>query len=339
MTDSLVSADLTHLFVEALRLCKVQADESVLIFTDPAFPHPEYPPAAFAAAKVLGASPYMLVASSEDPFDSALCRAAWRSAGLVLGMSTVPRGIGSWMYTDTSDDALAAGVRVLMVQEPVGALRRMRPDADVMRRTLAGAQRMQSAREIRVTSQAGSDFTMRKDGRKAHAQWGIADSPGRWDHWPSGLVTCAPLEDSAEGRYVIAPGDVLLGQWHFASSEVELTLHGGRITGIQGGADATLLRDYLASFDDPGAYRLSHAGWGTDLRADWQYIGMDSESLYGSIMVALGRNVFNAPAPYCGMGGANASRVHYDICCRNASLWLDGELIVDNGRIVPPELA
>ena len=248
-----------------------------------------------------------MTASSEDPFESALCRAAWRSAGLVLGMSTVPRGIGSWMYTATSDEALAAGVRVLMVQEPPDALRRMRPDAGVMRRTLAGAQRMQPAGEMRVTSQAGSDFTLRKDGRKAHAQWGVADIPGRWDHWPSGLVTCAPLEDSAEGRYVIAPGDVLLGQWRKATSPVELTLHAGRITDIQGGVDAAMLRDYLAGFDDPDGYRLSHAGWGTDPRADWQHIGMDSESFYGSVMVSLGRNVFNAPAPYCGMGGANAS--------------------------------
>ena len=56
MTTPFAAADLTDLFVEALRLCKVQPDEAVLIFTDPAFPHPDYPPAAFAAAKVLAAS-------------------------------------------------------------------------------------------------------------------------------------------------------------------------------------------------------------------------------------------------------------------------------------------
>ena len=90
--DSLVSADLVRLFVEELRLCKVQVGETVLVFTDPAFPHPTYAPAAFAAAKVLGAAPYILLASSEDSFTSQLCRLAWQSAGLVLGMSTVPRG-------------------------------------------------------------------------------------------------------------------------------------------------------------------------------------------------------------------------------------------------------
>jgi len=337
MDVTLVSIDLVHLFVEELSLCKVQAGESVLIFTDPAFPHAAYPPAAFAAAKTLGAKPYIMVAHSEDDFTSQPCRAAWRNADLILGMSTVPRGIGSWMYTETCDDALAAGARVLMVQEPASVLRRMKPDPVVVGRTVAGAERMGKAREIRVTSLAGSEFTMRKDGRKAHGQWGVADIPGRWDHWPSGLVACAPLEDSAEGRYVIAPGDVLLGQWRFANNKIELELHEGRITEIHGGLDAALLRDYLDSFDDPNAYRLSHAGWGTDHRADWQYIGMDSESFYGSVMVSLGRNLFNAPAPYCGLGGANDSHAHYDICCRHASLWLDGELIVDNGRVLAPD--
>ncbi|MCC7354001.1 MAG: hypothetical protein IT330_09605 [Anaerolineae bacterium] len=338
MDISLSASDLVHLFVDELRLCKVAAGEDVLVFTDPAFPHAAYPPAAFAAAKVLGANPYILVANSEDSFASHLCRSAWRSAQMVLGMSTVPRGIGSWMYTDACNDALAAGARVLMVQEPLGPLRRMKPDPAVMRRTLAGAQRMEKAREMRVASRAGSDFTLRKDGRKGAGQWGVADAPGRWDHWPSGLVGCAPLEDSAEGRYVIAPGDVLLGQWRFAMSEIEMTLHEGRITEIRGGPDATLLRDYLASFDDPDAFRLSHAGWGTDHRADWRQLGMDSESFYGSVMVSLGRNLFDAPAPHCGLGGANASPAHYDICCRGASLWLDDDLIVDDGRLVPADL-
>jgi hypothetical protein len=98
LLTAVASADIVHLFAEELRLCGLQRDETVLIFTDPAFPRPVYPPAAFAAAKLLGARPYILTVSSEDDFTSRLCDAAWRGADLILGMSTVPRGIGSWMY-------------------------------------------------------------------------------------------------------------------------------------------------------------------------------------------------------------------------------------------------
>ena len=148
-----------------------------------------------------------------------------------------------------------------MVQEPLEVLKRMLPQDIIRQRGVAGAKRLQEAREIRVVSQSGTDFTLRKNGRNGMYQCGIADEPGRWDHWPSGLVTCAPLEDSAEGIYVIEPGDVLLGSWRHAQSRVTLTLEQGRITRIEGEADAYMLQAYLERIGDDGAFRFSHAGW------------------------------------------------------------------------------
>src|SRR5690349_6357460 len=127
MDLSLGSADLVAMFEQELRLCKVHEGETVLIFTDPRFLHPEYPPAAFAAARSLGANVYIMVSQGDQRLDDDLVRAAWRSADLILGMSMMPRGIGSWMYTDTHNAALEAGARVLMVQEPLEVLKRMLP--------------------------------------------------------------------------------------------------------------------------------------------------------------------------------------------------------------------
>ncbi len=334
MNHSLGGADLVAAFEHVLRLCKVQTGEAVLIFTDPRFPHPQYPPAAFAAARSLGADVYLMVSQGDQQLDDPLVRAAWCNADMILGMSMLPRGIGSWMYTDTHNTALAAGARVLMVQEPFEVLKRMMPSEEIRRRGLAGAQRLQEAQEIHIVSEAGSDYTLRKDGRKGAFQCGIVDGPGSWDHWPSGLVTCAPLEDSAEGVYVIEPGDVLLGFWRHAQSRVILILEKGRIVKIEGGPDAALLQAHLERAGDEGAFRFSHAGWGTDHRADWGHVGMDSESLYGTVLVAIGRNVFDAPAAHCGLGGSNNSVAHFDICCRNTSLYLDGELIIQNEQFM-----
>ena len=193
MSDWLRSADLVALFEQELRLCRVQAGESVLIFTDPRFPHPEYPPAALAAARCLGANAYILVSQGDQGFDDPLVRAAWCHADMVLGMSMLPSGIGSWMYTPVHDAALEAGARVLMVQEPQEVLKRMLPTDAIRRRGRLGAEALQAAKEIHVVSAAGSDYLLRKGGRRAMYQCGLADEPGRWDHWPSGLVTCAPL--------------------------------------------------------------------------------------------------------------------------------------------------
>jgi len=338
MDPAMSSADLVAMFETELRLCRVGAGENVLIFTDPRFPHPAYPPAAFAAARCLGANVYLLTSQGDQQLDDPLVRAAWQHTDMILGMSTVPRGIGSWMYTETHDAALSAGARVLMVQEPLEVLKRMLPNEEVRRRGLRGAQRLQEAKELHIVSEAGSDYILRKDGRVAMYQCGIADEPGRWDHWPSGLVACAPLEDSAEGTYVIQPGDVLLGIWRHASSRVELTLDKGKIIKVEGGADAYLLQSHLERAGDEGAFRLAHAGWGIDERADWGHVGMDSESKYGTVLVAIGRNTFRAPASYSGFGGENVSELHFDICCRHTDLYLDGELIIRDERFVAREL-
>ncbi len=334
-----MAADLVPLFQRELELCRVASGQNVLIFTDPQFPYPEYAQAAFAACRALGANPYLMVGTSWGKLADRLVHASWCSADLILGMSTVPRGIGSWMYTEVHTAALHAGARALMIQEPLPALVRMMPNEEVRRRGLAGAALLQAAREIRLISADGTELSLRKDGRKAMYQCGIADEPGRWDHWPSGLVTCAPLEWSAEGTFVVKPGDVLLGLWRHAQTEVRLIFEGGKLRRIEGGADALALRSYLERAGDEGAFRVAHVGWGTDPRADWSQVGMDSESKYGTVLLALGRNTFDAPAAYCGMGGQNASEAHCDICCRNVSLDLDGQPIIRAEQFLVPELA
>lgn len=333
MHPLLGSADLTPHFERTLRLCKVQGGETVLIFTDPLFPHPAYPAAALAAASTLGAQVYILTAQSDQDIEDKVIRAAWTHADMILGMSFLP-GSHSWMYSDVHSEALAAGARVLMVQEPPATLKRLPPTAEIRRISLAGAQRMEQAREVRITSPAGTDLTLRKDGRIGAYQCGVADEPGRWDHWPTGMVYCAPLEDSAEGVLVVQPGDVLLTSLQHARSEVRLTFRGGRVQSVAGGAEAMQIAAMLRAAGDDGADRLAHAGWGTDPRADWRVVGMDSESLAGAITVALGRNIFASPARHCGLGGVNRSRLHFDMCMLGTSLYLDGELVVDAGQLV-----
>jgi 2,5-dihydroxypyridine 5,6-dioxygenase len=332
-----LGTDIFQTWRDEFELCKVKPGETVLVFTDAQYPHAGYAGAAMAAARSLGADSFIMQAPS-GPMSLLANRfivEGWKAADMVIPITTIP-----WLYTDAHNEALASGTRTLMVNQDIASLRRLFPDEAVTKRTFAGARRMAAAKEIRITDDAGSDFTFRKDGRKGHAQVGVADRPGRWDHWPSGLVATGPLEDSAEGVYVVSPGDILLGLRRYVTTPIRLTLHEGLITNIEGGSDARLLRDRLESFNDPNAYRWSHAGWGTEHRADWNQIGMDSESKYGTVMVSIGRNIFNGTDENSGLGGTNYTQVHIDICCRDKNFYLDGEQIVSkDGKIVVPELA
>ena len=89
------SADIVDSFRNQLKLCKLTKGETVLIFTDPRYVRPEYVPAAFAAAKTLGAEAYVMISQGDQMLEDNLVCSAWNNADMVLGMSMLPRGIGS----------------------------------------------------------------------------------------------------------------------------------------------------------------------------------------------------------------------------------------------------
>lgn len=213
---------------------------------------------------------------------------AWKSADMIIGMTSA---IG-WLYSDAHNEALKAGARTLMVFEPVDILRRLFPCEEVRQRTINGAKLLDKGKILRITSDAGTDLTMSKEGRRGNAQYGISDIEGRWDHWPSGLVACAPLEGTAEGTMVIDSGDILLDLGRHVQSRIKLTIREGNIVKFEGGTDAKLLKSYFEAGKEKNAYQVSHIGWGTEHRAQWHTIGlkfwegggiMDSESYYGAI--------------------------------------------------------
>ena len=346
------ASDLVDLFYAHLKLCEVKAGETFLFYSTPGFARKEYITASLAAAKMLGANAFSLVATSNssatsdrDLAPSQLLEKTFLASDIVYGQ--IP------LYTDAHNVALAAGTRTLMVTQGVDTLKRGFPNEDVIRRTYAGAEVLRTANELRFTDDFGSDFTLRKDGRKGHAQVGVSKDKGRWDHWPSGLIACGPLETESNGIYVVKRGDIILGLQHRATSDVKITLEGGRLVKIEGGYDAQMIRERLelyklpdgAQYDSDGnlndPYRIAHAGWGTEHRAQWHIVGMDSESMIGSVMVSIGRNMFGSSDKYAGLHGKNYTPVHIDICCRNKNLYLDGEQIVSSengGTILPPEL-
>jgi 2,5-dihydroxypyridine 5,6-dioxygenase len=114
----------------------------------------------------------------------------------------------------------------------------------------------------------------------------------------------------------------------------------GAVTGIDGGREAMMLREYIDRQGDPNARRLSHVGWGLEKRARWETLamrgwdnggGVETRSVYGNILVALGEN--------SDLGGVNNSKLHIDISIRHGRLELDGQPIVDNGNFIARELA
>jgi 2,5-dihydroxypyridine 5,6-dioxygenase len=339
-----VAADLVSLFREGLRASRVGAGETVVVYCD-TLANPHYPAAFLAAAKDLGADAFQVVqpAIPADPTRGGGGRAAptpvivetMKRADVVVDVST-----GGMLYSDAQDAILGAGTRILRVREPDDTLRRMFPSEEVRRRSLAGQRVLAAARRLRVVTEDGTDLRVEKGDRRVHVQYGMADEPGRWDHWPTGMVSCTLLEESLEGRLVIGRGSLLFPLERYVMDPVACRIEGGRVAAVEGGGDALLLREYLGQWRDERTFRIAHLGWGTEHRARWETLalrgadgagGAEARSIYGGVLLALGENR--------DLGGANAAPVHVDIALRHAALELDGVRVVEDGRFALPELA
>jgi len=341
-----IIGELVNLFKEELRHCNLKSGETVLIFSD-STTNREYPAAFFGAAQDLGAHvfemrvPYLAgkarsisKAGREDVLPPKGPIEAMKAADLVIDLASI-----NWLYTEVHNEVLRSGTRTLMVHYPPDILRRLLPDDSVKRRTIAGANILKKGKRIRLTSPAGTDLTFDKTGRKAIGQYGASDVPGRWDHWPSGDVACAPLEDSTDGVLVIDKGDILLRINRYVSEPIRCEFRNARMTRIEGGLDALLMREYMETWKDDRIYIPAHVGWGTDHRAIWielalpgQGGGKDAESSYGTVLFGMGANYFVQ------FGGENVTEAHLDICLRNCSFWVDDLQILKDGKILPEEL-
>ncbi len=335
-TTSAVGAELVPLFRDHLELCNVQAGETVLGFTD-TMSNDAYNVALGAAARVLGAEYFrIVVASDESWMQSQAIVDAWKGSDLVVATPTT-----EWIYSDAHNAALDAGARTLMLLEPEDMLRRMFPIPEIRRRAEVSEALLQAGTTLRLESDAGTDLTFSYRGRPVMTQYGYSDTPGRWDHWPSGQVVVAPLEHSADGVLVLDEGDCLLNLGRYVMSPIRMELREGGIVSIEGGTDALLARDHFESAKDSRAYGVSHIGWGYEHRANWNALGlrywesggvMDTESYYGNMLIAFGANFMRT------LGGENRAPFHFDIPTRNHSIWVDDRLIIDRGSFAIPEL-
>ncbi|WP_176114805.1 2,5-dihydroxypyridine 5,6-dioxygenase [Burkholderia cepacia] len=254
--------------------------------------------------------------------------AALKASDLVLDLMTL-------LFSPEQLDILKGGTKILLAVEPPEVLTRLVPTLEDRERVLAARARIARAKEMRVVSAAGTDLRCPIGEFDAIAEYGFVDEPGRWDHWPSGFALTFPDEGHASGRIVIDRGDILLPQKRYVQEPIVLTVANGFATRIDGGIDAQLLSEYMATFDDPEAYAISHIGWGLQPRAHWSTLGLyDREATIGMDARAFEGNFLFSLGPNNEGGGQRTTTCHIDIPLRHCDVFLDAEAVVRNGKVL-----
>jgi 2,5-dihydroxypyridine 5,6-dioxygenase len=345
-SQELNPAKLATLFRKQLQLCNVKSGETIAVVSDLGTRR-EYVQSAFAAADELGADIYEMCVNSMPSWTKVgvptigKCKGTLEAAmqADMIVIFHVP------LFSKWLKEVRDVGTRVLMVIDAPDDLEQLMSPAGLKEAVLHAHLKLEKAREIRVVSDAGTDFTYKCGEFPVMSQYGIAESRGRFDHWGAGHVHTFPNEGTSNGRVVFQPGDIIILPYcRYVTDRVELEVRDGFITKISGGLDAKLMDEWLAAGitgpNDRDPYAISHLGWGLNPQATWHGIALNGDEPERSRAAArtFPGNFLFSTGPNTQGGGKRTTRGHYDAPMRDCTVILDNEVVIERGKLVDPKM-
>jgi leucyl aminopeptidase (aminopeptidase T) len=202
-------------------------------------------------------------------------------------------------------------------------LRTMRTDWDLLSaKTRRVALALSAARMVEIKSAAGTNLTFDTGGRPAKPDDGKIDTRGSYGNLPAGEAYLAPLEGSANGTLVFDGSFPIAG---ILNEPLRLYVEHGEIVSASG---HTCTHDLEKIFETYGRASRNIAEFGVGT-LDTARIGghvLEDEKVEGTIHIAIGDNA--------SMGGTVKVPVHLDGIVRSPSVWLDGKLWMQEGKLV-----
>lgn len=178
--------------------------------------------------------------------------------------------------------------------------------------------RLTQARHVRV-EKAGRALEFSIENRDGVPSTGMFVEPGQSGNLPSGEAYIAPVEGSASGQ-LLADGSV--AGYGVLAAPLLLTVEQGRLVQAEGDG----AKELLEMLGDGDGRWLGEFGIGTNDKARITGVVLEDEKVFGTIHVAFGSN--NT------FGGQIAAGVHIDIVVKKPDVYLDGRLIMSQGKLV-----
>ena len=341
---SVIESSWIRRYAEQFEACKLVSTETAVVLSETRS-RPEIVLTARLALSLCGVAPVdVVVTTPRNPGPLPI-----RSTGASVALSANQAALGALTKADFIVDCtvegllhapelghiLASGARVLMVSnEHPENTERWPHDPFLADRVAIGVGLLEQAKEMRIESDAGTELMVDLFGAVRAGSHGWCTEPGTIAHWPGGLVLAFPAAATVNGTVVLAPGDVNLTFKEYIREPVTLTVVDDYITEIEGdGVDAELFRSYLAAFEEPEAYAVSHVGWGMNTSARWEAMalwdkadhnGTELRAFAGNFLYSTGAN--EVAGRFC--------RGHFDLPMRGCTVSLDGTPVVVGGELV-----
>lgn len=232
-------------------------------------------------------------------------------------------------HTQAVREAIEEGARVLSMTAFTERMMRegglftdfhaRKPICDAM------ANRLSRGSRLRVVSSGGTDLEMSLVGCHGHSHSCLLSGPG-FTAVPNIEANVAPDQGTATGTFVV-DGSIPYYGVGVISDPVEMAIKGGVVYGIEGGHQAEFLRELLARQEDPRVYNVAQFAFGLNPDCT-RFTGemLNDEGVNGTIHLGVGTSA--------SLGGSVSAKTHFDAIIRAPTVWIDGELVVEDGQVV-----
>lgn len=180
------------------------------------------------------------------------------------------------------------------------------------------------AKEIQVTTKAGTNITFRVDGVEGKSATGIYQEPGQGGNLPGSEAYIAPITNKTNGTIVIDGSSRIKDTTLLIIKPIKLEIKNGIITKIQGGVEAEKLKNTLVWAHNKALYpervwKIGEFGIGMNKKA--KIIGSVNfdEKAYGTCHFAIGNNYW--------FGGDIKTIIHLDQVIKDPTIKIDGKIL------------
>ncbi len=179
--------------------------------------------------------------------------------------------------------------------------------------------------QMHITTKAGTDITFSIAGRKPVRQYGRSLKPGASASPPDIETALGPVEGTANGTVVI-DGCIPFPGLGVLQETITLQIQEGKIAAITGGKQAEFLHHAMQAFRDPAVYELAEIGIGFNDHSILCNSMLEDEGVMGTLHFGFGNSL--------AFGGSNSSSNHLDMIFKDATLTVDGRLLIQDGDIL-----
>lgn len=184
-----------------------------------------------------------------------------------------------------------------------------------------------NASVIKVESKNGTNLSISMKGRKPGFFNGdVRDGKG---YSSASIELYVPIiETSTQGVMVVDGSLGYIGKAHEAT---KVYITDGKIVDIEQTPTGIQLETYINGYEDERVRFAGEFGLGLNSLSKCEgncYI--EDESAYGTFHIGFGRNI--------ALGGIHEASGHYDLVCFEPTIYLDNQMIMEEGTLILPEL-